>query len=449
MNLKNNHYWLKSGSLTVLQNATSVLLSFGTFYFLVRMLDKHSFGTWALFLATTTIFETIRSGLIQNALIKFLSHSERSEHNKIISASYTMSGVLTIACIIINLFLAGYLAKLWHSPELVSMFFIYNIVYVFSGIVYQLQWIEQANLQFKGIFFSSSTRQGLLFVYVLVSFIANFKIQLHYLVYVQVVSIIASTLVQYGFVRKMMPSSYSFSYEWAKKIFHYGKFSFGTSISAMLSSTIDQMMLGALLSTAASGAFNIAVRIMNLVDIPTNSIAVIVFPQSAKRMVSEGKQAVKYLYEKSVGAILAILIPGLLFLYFFPGFIVHIIAGGKYAETILILKITTLYCMLIPFGRQFGTILDSIGQPKTNFLIVVLSATLNLTLNYFLIKRYGVMGAAYATLISNIVSFIIMQGILYKELKVNVLNTFKYAYMFYPEFFGRYIKPKLMRAKAL
>jgi O-antigen/teichoic acid export membrane protein len=118
------------------------------------------------------------------------------------------------------------------------------------------------------------------------------------------------------------------------------------------------MMLGALLSPAATGAFNVAVRIMGLVEIPTNTMAVMVFPQSAKRMATGGQDAIKYLYEKSVGTVLALVVPCFLFLVLFPGFVVHIIAGNKYPETIPIIKVTVLYCFFIPYSRQFGTILD-------------------------------------------------------------------------------------------
>jgi lipopolysaccharide exporter len=201
-------------------------------------------------------------------------------------------------------------------------------------------------------------------------------------------------------------------------------------------------MLGGLLSTAASGAFNIAVRITNLIDIPTSAVATIVFPQSAKRMESQGKEAIKYLYEKSVGTILAILVPGLIVLYFCSGFVVHFIAGAKYNDSIPLLKVTLLYCLLIPYGRQFGTILDSIGRTRLTFVIVLITASLNLGLNYFFIKRFGVIGAAYATLISNIVGFLIAQTILKKELNVNVLHTFIYAYRFYPEVYTKFILKK-------
>jgi len=435
-----DQYWIKSGFLNVVQNFSGVFFGFASFYFLVRLLSKQDYGAWTLFMSTTTILEIIRSGLIQNALIKFVSSSDKSEHHKIISASFTISGALTIGCIIANLIFAHTLSLIWKSPELTSMFYTYNIVFLLSGLLTQFNCIEQANLSFTGIVITNFIRQASFFVYVATCFLTNYNMPLIHLIYVQIFSALLSTIVAFYYTRPYLKIVFKIYPEWIKKLFNYGKYAFGTSISSILSGTIDQMMLGGLLSPAASGAFNIAVRITNLIDIPTGAVATIVFPQSAKRMETEGKDAIRYLYEKSVGTILAILVPGLIVLYFCSGFVVHFIAGGKYDDSIPLLRVTLLYCLLIPYGRQFGTILDSIGRTRLTFVIVLITASLNLALNYVFIIQFGVIGAAYATLVSNVIGFAIAQYILRKELHVNVLHTFIYAYRFYPEVYYKYIR---------
>jgi len=435
-----DQYWIKSGFLNVVQNFSGVFFGFASFYFLVRLLSKQDYGAWTLFMSTTTILEIIRSGLIQNALIKFVSSSDKAEHHKIISASFTISGGLTVGCIIANLVFAHTLSLIWKSPELTIMFYTYNIVFLLSGLLTQFNCIEQANLSFTGIVITNFIRQASFFIYVATCFLTNYNMPLIHLVYVQIFSALLSTIVAFYYTRPYLKIVFKLYPEWIKKLFNYGKYAFGTSISSILSGTIDQMMLGGLLSPAASGAFNIAVRITNLIDIPTSAVATIVFPQSAKRMETEGKDAIRYLYEKSVGTILAILVPGLIVLYFCSGFVVHFIAGGKYDDSIPLLRVTLLYCLLIPYGRQFGTILDSIGRTRLTFVIVLITASLNLGLNYLFIIKFGVIGAAYATLVSNIIGFAIAQYILRKELHVNVLHTFIYAYRFYPEVYHKYIR---------
>src|SRR5215217_4241473 len=187
MKLK-DQYWLRSGFLNVLQNFSGVFFGFASFYFLVRLLTKHDFGLWTLFMSTTTILEIVRGGLIQNALIKYVSSSEESEHHKIISASFTISGGLTVACILVNLLFAHLLSDLWKSPELTTMFYVYNIVFLLSGILTQFNCIEQANLNFTGIVITNFIRQSTFFLYVMICFFADFNTKLIYLIYVQIFS---------------------------------------------------------------------------------------------------------------------------------------------------------------------------------------------------------------------------------------------------------------------
>ena len=100
---------------------------------------------------------------------------------------------------------------------------------------------------------------------------------------------------------------------------------------------------------------------------------------------------------------------------------------------------------MTPFNRLFGTIFDSTGKPQVNFIIVVLFALTESVLTYYLIIAYGLAGAIYATYISGIVFFIIMQIILYRYFKVNFLNAFLYAGKFYPEMVDNYVKPMLTK----
>lgn len=433
-------YWIRAGFFSLLQSLSGVFFSIGSFYILLRILGPKEYGVWVLFMVTTTIIETIRGGLLQNALIKFLASEEKSEHHKITSASFTLSGILSLICVILILGFGNVLARIWDAPELVKIFNTYCITFLISGVLTQFNCILQANLQFRSIFFSAFTMQMAFFSYVAFCYFFSVKISLINLVYIQIGTNITGTLIAFFLVRKYLSISFRIYTEWMKKLFNYGKYAFGTSVSSILSVTVDQMMLGAILSPVQAGAYNVAVRITNLLDIPTNAVAVIVFPQSAKRMVTEGKEGIKYLYEKSVGTLIALLVPGVLFLYLFSDFVVTLIAGNSYKDTIPLLQITLLYCLFTPYGRQFGNILDSIGKTRVTFFVVVLVTSINIGLNYVFIRRMGVLGAAYATLIAHIIGLYIGQKILQKELNVSIKNTLIYAWQFYPEFFRKYLK---------
>ena len=432
-------YWIRSAFFTMLQSISGVFFSIGTFYLLVRILPPHEYGVWVLFMVTATVIETIRNGLIQNALIKFLASEEEQSHPSIISASALISAALTLLCCAGILIFSGFASRMWESPELSQLFHIYVVAFILSGLVNLFNTVLQANLKFREIFISTIFTQGLFFTYVLCCFLFNQKISLVHLVYVQLINTVISGAISFLFVRRKFLFSFTIHEAWIRRLLNYGKYAFGTSVSAILSVTVDQMMLGAMLSPVSAGAYNVAVRITNLLDIPTNAIAVIVFPQSAKRMVTEGKAGIKYLYEKSVGTLLAILLPGIISLYLFSGFVVTLIAGNEYRDTIPLLHLTLLYCLFTPFGRQFGSILDSIGKTKTTFWVVITVTLINIGLNYIFIESMGVIGAALATLLAHIIGFYIGQLILRKELGISLKNIFIYAFEFYPEFYRKYL----------
>ncbi|MFN6944046.1 MAG: flippase [Cytophagaceae bacterium] len=424
-------YWLKSGVYTLLERFSALLFGFGSFFFLVRVLSKEDFGVWALFLTVTAFIEVARNGLIQNAQVKFLTSAPKEEHAKITTASMVLNFGLTGLSIFLILIFSSILSLMWKSPVLEQMFYIYIITTVSLIPFSQCNFIQQANLDFKGIFWSNFVRQGLLFFYVLYAFVFNFSLALTTLAIVQAITSLAGAIVAYLFAKKFMVWAKAIDWQWVSKLFHFGKYVFGTNVSSLFFKGMDQMMLGSMIGTASVAMYNAAIRISNLVEVPTTSVATVVFPQSAKRMATEGLGAVKHLYEKSVGLIMAIMLPFLLVILVFPETIIWILAGEQYLDSAPILQVTILYSLFIPFLRQFGTVLDSIGKPHINFYFIVFCAVLNFGSNYFFITHYGIIGAAYGSLTSYAIIFILNQIILYKKLRINTLVVFVHMKDFY------------------
>src|SRR5690606_5680706 len=233
-------YWIRSGFFTVLQNLSGVVISFGSLLLLVRILNEEDYGSWILYTITGSILEVVRSGLIQNALIKYLASSEKEDHGKIISSSLVISGALTLSCIILILCFSGLLADLWKSPALSVIFPLYCIVFLISGITNQFNCVIQANLQFKNLLVGSFTMQSIFVSYIFMCYVFDVKVALSHLVYLQMFTGIVGMCIAWYYARPYYIFSFKIYREWISKLFNYGKYAFGTSISAMLSVTIDQ-----------------------------------------------------------------------------------------------------------------------------------------------------------------------------------------------------------------
>ena len=427
-------YWLKSGFFSLMDRGSVLVFGLGSYLILIRTLEKEELGAWVLFLATMGFAEVAKSGLLQNALVKYLSTSTKEEYPVITSASLFLNFVISCFSVVILVAVGGFLSNLWTIPELPTMIGIYCLTAFLNIPYYHCNFLLQSNLTFVGIFFSNFFKQGLIFIYILVFFLFGWDIQIVNLAWMQAFTYLIASLTSITFAWKFLSHARHIDFAWVKKLFHYGKFVFGTNVSGMLYKKMDVMMLGALINPVAVALYDLAVRISNMVEVPTYSVASVVFPQSARKMESGGPEAIRDLYEKSVGAILAMIIPFLLVIMIFTKPIISIFSN-EFMDAVPLLRLTILYGLFIPFSGQFGTVLDSIGKPRINFYFVFVGFGLNILLNYLFISRFGVTGAAYGTLSTYILMFIVTQIVLHKMFAVKAYRAFYYAIGFYGEGF--------------
>ncbi len=433
--LKNN-YWLRSGFYSMIQRISTVLFGFASFAILVRYFSKEDFGIYVLFISVTSLVEVARIGLIQNALIKFLSSANEEEYKDILISSFILNILVTLLSVLLLIAFAPLLGTLWNSSKIVPLFYLYCVTTVVLIFFHQLNYLQQANLDFKGFFVSNFIRQGSMFLFIALEvFVVKPDPDLFRLVIYMTVSAFLGTLTSFKYGKKYLHISRTINFIWVKKLFNYGKYVFGTSISSMIFGSIDQFMLGSLLPASSVATFNAANRVNNLIDVPVSSVSAIVFPQSAKRSALQGKTASAYLYERSVGVLIALLIPALLILFIFAEKIIWIIAGPQYMDAAAILRVIAITALFQPFVRQFGMIMDSIGKPKINFLLLLIVSILNIISNNLFITLYGTIGAAFGTLLTMVVFSIAAQFILKKIINVRFYAIFVYAVQTYKDIF--------------
>ncbi|MET6997410.1 flippase [Chitinophaga defluvii] len=426
-------YWLKSGLYSGMQKVAVLLFGVGSILVLTRTLSKPDMGTWNLFLVYTAIIEVIRHSLIKNAVIKYLNSSEKEEHAFIHTGALTLNSIATICILLLIVVFIVPISNFLKAPGLVEVMY-----YFLPGLLLLIpfshfEWIQNSNADFKGIFWAYLTRQGVSFGLIIISLLAGLHITLTLLVIYFNLGILFGALVSAYFARKFLTGTIKVDPQWVKKLWHFGKYVFGTNISASIFRNTDQFVISSYLSTASVALYGVCLRISNLVDVPSQVLADILFPKTAQMMEAGNMEKVKFYYEKAVGAILAIALPVSLGIFLLPKLVLYIIAGANYEEAAPILQITILYGLFLPFIKQFGTIMDSIGLPKTNFAVTTVTAICNIFICWYFTKHFGLLGAAYGTMTSYAICLLITQVILYKKIGSSLSNTFKHMILFYPD----------------
>jgi O-antigen/teichoic acid export membrane protein len=435
MKTAKNNNWLLAGIFNGLQKLSIPIFGLVSTMILAKgALTVEEMGVWSLFLVVTSFVELIRQALVKTSMIKYVNHAGPEDQKYILSSSLFLNIIVTISLIIVLLFTAVPIANIQASPDLDSM------LYIFLGGMLLLipfshfEWIMYSKSEFKGLFWTYFFRQGISLLLMILFLIFNGKITLNQLVIFYCIGIAVGIGVSYIYVANHLEKVFSLSGEWTKKLWHFGKFVFGSGLSTLVFANAAQMMMAPMLGTTIFNALQgVSARVVNLADMPSQVLSDLLFPKSAKKENAENKELIKYYYEKTVGATLCFTIPMILFILLFPKFIILFISGPEYLDAIPFLQLLSVTGIFLAFLKQYGVIIDSTGRPAVNFTTITIIAMVYVVFTYFGIKQYGFMGAAYALIAAHVVGFIMTQIILYRYFGINFLNCFKQAFLFYPE----------------
>jgi lipopolysaccharide exporter len=418
--------WLSSGAFSLMNRITVVFFGFLNLFFMVRMLPKSDIGIWVLFTSVTAILETIRNGFIRNPFVTLLVGAEEKDRASVITSSLALHCMLGVVISFLLLLGALPLTGFWDAPGLDTLFYLYSLNNIIFIPFLHLEYLQTAQSNFRAIFYCNFLRLAIPGFFIMGCYFFNYVPSLPELAWVQMIATACAAILSWTFVKELATKmAKAVNWETVKELFHFGKFTFGTNISSMFVKSTDSWMIGRLVSTAAVAVYNPAIRIANLVEVPTLAIASIVFPQVPQKMKERGKEGVRDIYVKSVSLILATMLPMVLPLYIFSEEIITIIFGPEYIESAVILRVTVFYTLIIPFNRQFGTVMDALKNPKINFYLLVMVAVLNIIFNYIFLNMFGLIGSAYGTLLSYCIVFILNQVILYRMYNINTLKVFE------------------------
>lgn len=427
-------YWFPNGAYSFLQNMVLFISGFAGFILLVRYYDKAEFGSWALYLSITSFADVARAGFVTNALVKYASiQNSKSEYSKVLSGSLLLHILFTFILTVMIYLFAPLLGKFWSSYEFYQLLIHYPI-YAFCQIPFlYFSAIEQANFSFRNQYYSNLLRNSLFIGLLAYIVILKIDFPVYHLPLIQAIAVLFGGIYLFVANRKSINLSREIDFNWLKKLIGFGKYVFGSNVISILFTNIDQILIGYFFNTKFVATYNTAMRVGNFSDIPMTSVASIVYPKSTQRLQSIGLKGLRHLYERSVGLILAFVIPSLLILILFANQIVKFIATEAYLDAIPSIYIILFFSLFKPFIKYFGIAVEALDKPHYNFNLMMNLLIVNFVIDIFLIPKYGLVGAALGSLIALITGSMIAVLILKKLIDVQYKRIFKYTFSFYIE----------------
>lgn len=445
-------YWVYSGKYSMMQKL--FIMTFGVLSFMILArewaLQQELLGVWGLFIIISSIVETLRHALIKNGYILFIHTKDPREHPEVEYAAIFINMVYSLVFIGLSIALSNFLESFFNAPGLATLLKYYCITLVLLIPYFQYEIFFVSKTDFRSIFWMYFTRNGLLFAGIVLLYFGNFHINFTILALLNAASTLMGLTAGLIAGKNHAKRFFKKSKKTLLEFVGFGKFVFGNNLFSLVFRSTDSFTTASLISAAVSAYYSTCARITNLVDLPSQVFADIMFPKAAQTVLKDGHKGIKRIYENTVAASLTFTLPALFVILIFPKYLLHIVAGKEYIKAAPLLQLIVLYGLFLPFIKQFGNAMDVIRRPKVNSLLMGIFAFLNIGFNILGIRLWGWYGSAYATLLSYFLLFVTTQIILSRLLKVSQLNIFKnifHLYSTYLSMIKEFFKTRLHTAK--
>jgi PST family polysaccharide transporter len=172
-----------------------------------------------------------------------------------------------------------------------------------------------------------------------------------------------------------------------------------SSIAVMIYMKIDQIMIGQMLGNDAVGIYSAAARISEIWYFIATAVAASVLPailEAKKNNEAQYRQRLQALFDLMTWIAIIVALP----VTFFATPLVTMLFGADYSEAGGVLAIHVWATVFVFLGVAGGNWFLAENQQLISLQRTALGAAVNVLLNIVLIPMLGVVGAAWATLIS-------------------------------------------------
>ncbi len=206
-----------------------------------------------------------------------------------------------------------------------------------------------------------------------------------------------------------------------KAIFVY----FFMSVATTIYLNLDTVMLGFMKGDTDVGYYNAAVKIKTILVSIVTSLGTVLLPRVSYYYEKGLMEEFNKITKKAINFVAIIAVPMMVYFILFAREGVLFLSGKEYEPSILPMQIIMPTLLLIGLTNIMGIqILVPMGKEKYVLISEIFGAVIDLVLNIILIPRFASAGAAFGTMIAElvvwIVQFIVLRKMLtktYKELR--------------------------------
>ena len=163
---------------------------------------------------------------------------------------------------------------------------------------------------------------------------------------------------------------------------------------------IDILLIGFFLNPISVAYYTISKQIVKFLQAPISALTFATSPAIRTEVERRNPEKAASMYEEALSIAFFLYLPAAAGLIVLASPILRVTVGEKYLDATPVLQVLAIYAVLLAIAFLSGNALDFLGRAKDRSIIKGATATGNAVLNVIFIPRIGVLGAAYATIIT-------------------------------------------------
>ena len=271
-------------------------------------------------------------------------------------------------------------------------------------------WLNTAMEDFKFITIRTFAFQ---FIALIAMFLFVHKPE-DYLIYavISVISLSGANIVNIFYRRKYCKVKFTLNMDWKNHLPPIILL-FAMLLSQNILSNLSTTMLGIIKGNYQVGLYTTAIKIISIVSQVVASIAWVMMPQLSYGFSKKDYNEVNKLLRNAAVFTVALGLPCVVGINILAPEIIEIIGGREYLGAVTCLRISTIAMALSFCNGIYGNMILLPSNRENQFMkACIVSAIVNIILNFLLIPQLGLNAAAITTVISSLViTFFVISGI--------------------------------------
>src|SRR5258708_7041843 len=413
-----NAFWL------IFEKGFSLFVGMVVGIYVARYLRPESYGLLNYSLSFVSIFSAFSTLGLDQIIVRELAKGP-GRKDELLGTGFILKVVGSALLIVLMMVM---LAFMDHSPFTNSLIMIIAAAEIFKGF-------EVINYFFQSKVLSKYVVQIQVLINLLISAAKVGLVFIHApLIWFGLIVVIGSILNAVGFVyayqaREGTPWKWNFSKAVAGELLRESWPLALYGVALNIQARIDQVMLGKMMNNYEVGQYSVALKFIEIFG-----FVPVVLMNTFTPAVTKAKVAGENLYHSRLVNLYRLMFLTFLLvaipIFFFAKDVIAFLYGAEYQAAGYLLSLFALRLFFSNMGVGKSVFIVNESLFKYSLLTVVVGATANIALNYFLIPLYGPTGAIFASMISFTVS-IFLVDLFFERTRLNKKLMFQGMFSFW------------------